>query len=433
MYRRTSIALGGAALFAVLPGLVIAGGPPAAYPWGPVRNFSPQPASNPVRAEHPIHYALRPGGQPRSQADVLLREFFDLHTTMSYQRAAAVAEQLVVVAPHRADAHYNLACVMGRLHRADEALASLERAVDCGWRDLVHLSIDPDLDAVRATPRYQELTRRLKTLLTAERKTAPIQGDLEGAGPNRLRREVPPILARYGVPAATIAVADGGRITWIGSFDARGPVAGAPTEQPVEAGSCVRLIALGAMLRHDSSAGSQDRAERRFLLAGSTEGRGTPNVVDAVESVTREPFLPCCRRHVIEPLAMSDTSLSMVRTAAAGGPGFAVRSSAADLARLLAALTAPAPPGWAAHAAGLATWIGFTTTAERQAVLQLAHRSNGAPDAADVVLRWNPGTGRGVVVVTNGRDGCRAAGRIAGLALDGDRQGFGTSGPAGVN
>ncbi len=438
MHRRGAIQ---SVVAAALAGASLAGGltrPAAAgHPWGPVRNLDPQPATNPVHEQRPIHY---PGQTTRTRdvrgsgdaVDGLLADFFDLHTTMNYERAAAVAERLVQMAPDRAELHYNLACTMGRLHRADEALASLERAVECGWRDVVHLSIDPDLDAIRSTPRYEAITQRLKTVIATEHEAAPTR-QREGWRPQRLQRDVPPILARYGVPETTIALVNGGRIAWIGSFDDRGRVVAAATERPVEAGSCLRLLALAAVLRHEAACGGVVTRQVAPTVGSSPDE--APSVAEIVESMTQEPFVPCCRRHVITPLAMTDTTLA--RGAAAGGLGFAFRTTAADLARLLSALTDPPsaslPPDRAADAARLARRLGFTTAAGRRGELQLAHRSDGEPDAADVIVRWQPRSGRAAVVVTNGRDGGRAAGRIAGLAVGDDTQGIAVSGHTGVN
>lgn len=171
---------------------------PRPGPWTVVRHPGRQLTVVPVHVQHPIHYPRSARSAQAAQAaagqtgerpeDRLLREFFELHTAMAYEDAARVARQLIEISPDLAQAHYNHACVMGRLHRADETLASLERAIELGWRDLVHLSIDPDLDCVRRTPRYQALVSRLRQLV-ADQDGA----DEPGVRPTRieeLHREV---------------------------------------------------------------------------------------------------------------------------------------------------------------------------------------------------------------------------------------------------
>jgi len=151
----------------------------------------------------------------RDPADRLLREFFELHTAMAYEQAAVVAAQLIEASSDAPQAHYNHACVMGRLRRTNEALSSLERAVEHGWRDLVHLSIDPDLESLRATARYRALVRRLKDLILAENPTLP---EPWPARITDLRSEVPALLARADVPTATVVIVENGSVVWRGTL-----------------------------------------------------------------------------------------------------------------------------------------------------------------------------------------------------------------------
>ncbi|MFQ5655570.1 MAG: tetratricopeptide repeat protein [Planctomycetota bacterium] len=53
--------------------------------------------------------------------------------------------------------HYNLACAYALSEREIEALEELEAAIDAGFRDLEHISNDPDLEGLRELPRFQEL------------------------------------------------------------------------------------------------------------------------------------------------------------------------------------------------------------------------------------------------------------------------------------
>lgn len=153
----------GLALFSVPPSL-------GARPWQAVRSVPAQSAAVAERHQRPIHYPHRastPAGEPEP-ADRLLREFLDLHTAMRYEEAADVARRAVAAEPADPTGHYNLACVLSRLHRVDEAVEHLEWAIDCGWRDAVHLVLDPDLAAARRTARYPALLEELRRLVAAE-------------------------------------------------------------------------------------------------------------------------------------------------------------------------------------------------------------------------------------------------------------------------
>jgi acetyl esterase/lipase len=66
---------------------------------------------------------------------------------------------------------YNLACAYALAGRSSEALRALENAVDAGFADADLLANDPDLAALRAEPRFEELQRRV-----AARGDAPANG-----------------------------------------------------------------------------------------------------------------------------------------------------------------------------------------------------------------------------------------------------------------
>ncbi len=72
-----------------------------------------------------------------------------------YQRALAIE-------PNNSIAHYNVACTYSRMRRIKEALDALERAVECGYRDVEWMEKDSDLDNIRDAERYKALVRRLR-------------------------------------------------------------------------------------------------------------------------------------------------------------------------------------------------------------------------------------------------------------------------------
>ncbi len=340
---------------------------------------------------------------------------------------------------------------MGRLRRADEALSSLERAVEHGWRDLVHLSIDPDLDSVRATVRYQALVEQLRRSGDGNGRV----GDPVRPWParvNELQRSVPALLARNGVHAATIAIVEDGVVVWSATF-ASGPRDAELTAGPIEAGAAVRLLALTALLRHGEPWTSLTDTGRDAQIRLAANPAAVPlesRIIRTVEDATGERFVDCCRRHVLEPLAMVDTRIAVptgTRLSAPYGPpgtflsapygppgrhslsyaagnssaaadraSWAVTTTAGDLGRLLEAIcgaTRDRPPaGWLDLAAqfGLDAWVDGRTEA---VFLELSQPSGGGV----IVLRWSPRLGRAVVVVTGRGDNGGTAGRIAALAL----------------
>lgn len=72
-------------------------------------------------------------------------------------RALEFAEELIRSGQADAVVYYNKACALARLGRADEALDDLFRAVRRGYDDVVQLSRDPDLAAVRQHARFPAL------------------------------------------------------------------------------------------------------------------------------------------------------------------------------------------------------------------------------------------------------------------------------------
>ena len=78
-----------------------------------------------------------------------------------YEKGLNVGRRLVRLRPADPVVYYNLACSYCVLQHIDESLAALERAISLGYRDVPHLTKDPDLDNLRADPRYRKLLARL--------------------------------------------------------------------------------------------------------------------------------------------------------------------------------------------------------------------------------------------------------------------------------
>jgi tetratricopeptide (TPR) repeat protein len=69
--------------------------------------------------------------------------------------------RLVRLMPDNATAHYNLACSLALKKRKADALRSLERAVELGYKDHDWMTQDPDLDGLKGHPAFKALVARL--------------------------------------------------------------------------------------------------------------------------------------------------------------------------------------------------------------------------------------------------------------------------------
>jgi tetratricopeptide (TPR) repeat protein len=76
-----------------------------------------------------------------------------------YTDGLQIDRRLVQLRPHDALAHYNLACSFALLKRPDQAIKTLRRAVELGYRDFRYMREDRDLDSIRHDPRFRQLMR----------------------------------------------------------------------------------------------------------------------------------------------------------------------------------------------------------------------------------------------------------------------------------
>lgn len=70
--------------------------------------------------------------------------------------------RLVRLLPGNATAHYNLACSLALMKRKGDALRSLQRAVELGYRDFDWMAQDPDLEDLKEHPEFAALLEQLK-------------------------------------------------------------------------------------------------------------------------------------------------------------------------------------------------------------------------------------------------------------------------------
>jgi tetratricopeptide (TPR) repeat protein len=76
-----------------------------------------------------------------------------------YAQGLQIDKRLIQLRPNDPLAHYNLACSYALLKRPDQALKTLRRAVELGYRDFRYMREDRDLDSIRHDPRFRQLLR----------------------------------------------------------------------------------------------------------------------------------------------------------------------------------------------------------------------------------------------------------------------------------
>jgi tetratricopeptide (TPR) repeat protein len=70
--------------------------------------------------------------------------------------------RLVRLLPDNATAHYNLACSLALKKRKAEALRSLQRAVELGYKDVDWMMQDPDLEPLKKLSAFKQLVAQIK-------------------------------------------------------------------------------------------------------------------------------------------------------------------------------------------------------------------------------------------------------------------------------
>jgi adenylate cyclase len=92
------------------------------------------------------------------------------------ERAFEWAEQALEVAPREPSCLYNLTCFYAKAGRTEAALECLETALDEGFGQVGWVTKDPDLDSIRAEPRFEKLLATLYAR-TREREKPPSGGN----------------------------------------------------------------------------------------------------------------------------------------------------------------------------------------------------------------------------------------------------------------
>ncbi|HEY0242108.1 MAG TPA: protein kinase [Gemmatimonadaceae bacterium] len=77
------------------------------------------------------------------------------------KQSVEYAERAIAADPDDPMLLYNVACTYAQLGRTDDALGTLEQAVDRGYGDKAWMEHDGDLEPLRATPRYQAIVQAM--------------------------------------------------------------------------------------------------------------------------------------------------------------------------------------------------------------------------------------------------------------------------------
>jgi tetratricopeptide (TPR) repeat protein len=95
--------------------------------------------------------------------DILKAHGNNLTLKGRYADGLEIDKKLIQLRPNDALAHYNLACSYALLKRPDQALKTLRRAVELGYRDFRYMREDRDLESVRHDPRFRQLLREYES------------------------------------------------------------------------------------------------------------------------------------------------------------------------------------------------------------------------------------------------------------------------------
>jgi hypothetical protein len=317
---------------------------------------------NPVYSHIPASEAI-PSGDASATAEQLLALFIDRHTAMDYAAAAEAALRLIQAAPDRPHGYYNLACALTRLRRLEEAVAALSQAVDAGWRDVRHMSIDPDLVPLRSLDAFKRIGERIANQMEADRLAPlPLRSGDWAAVREDLKARGPKLLAESHVPFAVVAVVHEGELAGILNLSADGTatevrpsdprlcfrvrrpiellglIAGAQLQQRGQL-MLAELIEQGADLDREFKSRANQNQNRRPApviitpVAGSERSSDSPHRSEpalridpnnatlsllklSIEMATGEEFGEHCRRHIFEPMEMQDAAFSRLELTA---------------------------------------------------------------------------------------------------------------------
>lgn len=79
------------------------------------------------------------------------------------EKAIETMNAIIALNPNNAGNYYDAACVYSRLKMQEEAIASLRKALELGYKKYRHIEADDDLDFIKNTPEFLELMEEFKS------------------------------------------------------------------------------------------------------------------------------------------------------------------------------------------------------------------------------------------------------------------------------
>ena len=106
-----------------------------------------------------------------------------------YGQARNICDQAILWEPDNPVHHYNLACIEARAGgaRLPAALPALQRAAELGFADLATLRHDPDLDPIRADPRFAAIAEQVARHAAARAAAGTVPPLPDAAAPSAPR------------------------------------------------------------------------------------------------------------------------------------------------------------------------------------------------------------------------------------------------------
>jgi len=123
------------------------------------------------------------GGCPRfgNRENFGKRRFWKLHRMsiqcleskdpVYIQKGKEILLQMLEIKPNHMIALYNLACAESLLGNVNEAIVTLERAIDAGYADLFHMLNDSDFNNIKNSDGFNNLVKKLEKGLFPEKES----------------------------------------------------------------------------------------------------------------------------------------------------------------------------------------------------------------------------------------------------------------------
>ncbi|NLB56560.1 MAG: hypothetical protein GX811_12520 [Lentisphaerae bacterium] len=93
---------------------------------------------------------------------MILKALADLYTRVGYiEKGSEIDVELVNLCPDDPIVRYNYACSCALSGQADEALSSLEKAIELGYNDHEWMLNDPDLESLKSSRQFARLLKQI--------------------------------------------------------------------------------------------------------------------------------------------------------------------------------------------------------------------------------------------------------------------------------